>query len=348
MINIMLKFVHVKTCFASFLVRNTQNKKRILINKLSNMAKENNSFLKQESDILTDDYDEDDYIDSQYIGKFSASEIAALIGKNEYRSIAQALYKVLLKHEKFESIIEEIKRETNNKNEKLVNRYMYHASNDIKKIIEEVSVIKGDDGEGDGNGEAKQQSSIENIDSYIDDQISSIMSNMNISEGGDAAQKLTKRVQKEIRSRVNMARGVKLENVSLDQLELEHGISVSKRNSKLYKYECEKFKLSGKIDGYDDKNECVIEIKNRVKFVKNPPHYDMIQCVIYMKLTNSKKCLLVECFPDKSTRQTLIEWNQNEYEGIHENLCDLVNKIRKMTKNEVIELIKRYDDDCSA
>jgi hypothetical protein len=289
----------------------------------------NSHFLKEESDLLTDDYDEVDYIDSRYIGKFSASEIAALIGKHEYRSIAQALYKILLKNEKFETIIEKIKHETNNKNEYIVNKYVYSASQDLKKVIAEVS---------DDKTPAK-------IDSYIDDQISAIMSNMKIHDQED--DKLARRVQKEMRSRVNMARGTKLEHLSLDQLELEHGIRVTQRNSKLYKYECKEFILSGKIDGYDADNFCVIEIKNRVKFIENAPRYDMIQCVIYMKLTNSKKCLLVESFPDKTMRQTLVEWKQEEYDEIHESLCDLVKKIRKMTKIEVTELIKKYDADCS-
>ena len=287
-------------------------------------------FLKDESDILTDDYDEDDYIDSKYTGKFTASEIAALIGKHEYRSVAQALYKILLKNEKFESLIEEVKRETNNKNELIVNKYVYRASKDLKRIIEEVSEDK----------------KTTKIDSYIDDQISVIMSNMKISDQEDNL--MARRVQKEMRSRVNMARGTKLEHLSLDQLELQHGIKVSKRNSKLYKYECKEFILSGKIDGFDEENVCVIEVKNRVKYVENPPHYDMIQCVIYMKLTNSKKCLLVESFPDKAMRQTLLEWNQEEYDEIHENLCDLVKRVRKMTKTEVKELIKKYDADYSA
>ena len=293
------------------------------------MAATTAGFLREESDLLTDDYDEEDYIESNYIGKFTASEIAALIGKHEYRSIAQALYKCLLKNEKFAQAIESVKRETNNRNDKIVNNYVYRVSQDVKKIIEEVSV---------------ENTTVCNIDSYVDEQIANAMANLNINEN----EEIVKRVQKELRSRVNMGRGTKLEQLALDQVEFEYGIKISERNSKLYKYECEEFKLSGKIDGFDEDGECVIEIKNRVKQIVEVPHYDMIQCIVYMKLTNAEKCLLVERFPDKTIRQTLLVWNDDEYMDIHEQLCNLVKKVRKMTRIEIAELIRSYDADCAA
>lgn len=292
-------------------------------------------FLPTESSILTDDYDEDDYIDSGYIGKFTASEVAALINKHEHRTLAQALYKLLKKSIIFSNILNEIKHEMKDKTEIIVNKCVKDASKELKNIIDTVS----------DNSEAKE---INDIDSFIDTQIALAMSNLNLNKT-IISDDLTIRIKKEFKSRVQMARGVKLEHLSIEQLQLELNINITKRNTKLYKFESrDLYTLSGKVDGIDEDKKCVIEIKNRIKYMEQVPYYDIIQCIVYMKLTDLKQCLLVECFPDKTTRKTTIEWNQDKFDSINDELCKLVCKIRKLTRREISELIKQYNIDCCA
>jgi hypothetical protein len=133
---------------------------------------------------------------------------------------------------------------------------------------------------------------------------------------------------------LNLEVGTRDEKKCIDTYEETAGVSVTARNTKCYIYKIPDIScnaiLAGRTDGLTTyKNErAVLENKKRMKSTRYPvPEYDIIQLRCYMKLTNSKFGILNEAYPDGTTRQTHIEWDDVQWTQIVNPLKTVITNI---------------------
>jgi hypothetical protein len=109
-------------------------------------------------------------------------------------------------------------------------------------------------------------------------------------------------------------------------------MAVTNRNTNV-KYESDTYILSGSIDGQQEGK--VIEIKNRKHFWKEVPEYDIIQLKCYMKMKGNVDGVLYETFPNQESRETVLHWNDEEWDEIHKGLESVANFVSNISQNEV-------------
>ena len=206
----------------------------------------------------------------QFRPHLQASEVAGLIGKNRFRPQSAALYTLLKKDRTFKKIINEIKIETKNNTEDLVNTHVRKLNVEIKELIKDTVKIQSTD----------------LLQAHIDISLDKIMNN--VQKNGDLPLHVTKRIEQEIKSAVKTTRGRELEVASIKQFEVEKNLNISEGYQEYYEHENELYKIAGMVDGIDRDGECVIEIKNRTRNTNQVEEHDLVQCLIYMKLTGLK------------------------------------------------------------
>jgi hypothetical protein len=136
-------------------------------------------------------------------------------------------------------------------------------------------------------------------------------------------------------SEIQKQRGIRLENIVEDNYEKKTGSSINERNS-YTQFECDDYKLIGYVDGMiDDK---VMETKNRKRYWVEPPEYDIIQLRCYMFMKGKLDGILFENFPGRESRSTNILWDDEEWDDIHDSLCEVASYINNITLKEVEEL----------
>jgi hypothetical protein len=268
------------------------------------------------------------YLNSTYKPRFYACDIAKLVGQSSFQTPTQALYEYLKADKFFKPWVRQIWQETNNNKQLLVWKSLQAMQPQLKAVTKNVSHV--------GQG-------AENVDIRIKEQVTTIIKHLNKDE--KLAPEILNKVNREATSRVNMSRGVNLEAVTLDTLAVQQGYAITGKNDKKYFKDFGNFIISGKVDGIDASQSRVIEIKNRTRFMSEPPHYDKIQCLIYMVLTEMKSCLLVEHFPDGQIRETQLDFNEEQFNEIYDKLEQLTFKIRCLTKNGLAELIAQHDEE---
>jgi hypothetical protein len=265
-----------------------------------------------------------------YHGSFNASEIAALIGKNPNITKTQALYNLLIKNHKFKNAIDRLNVKLNlNKNKEIINKSIKKLCTDINRIANNATKLIVND--------------LDDLKIHIKSDIKIAMKNLDAIND----KKLIDKIEAEMQSEIYKKRGVNLEAQALNEHEIDKNIQITRRNDKLYEYKSKNklYKIYGRIDGFNDIENCIIEIKNRINRKEFIPSYDYIQCLIYMQLTSYKKCYLIECYADKSKKQTLIEWEKSCLKEIHDKLSELVIFIRKLTNKDVNDLVVRYSQE---
>lgn len=94
-----------------------------------------------------------------------------------------------------------------------------------------------------------------------------------------------------------------------------------------------RYLLGGKVDGITDDNE-LVEVKNRqYKLFDKIPIYEKIQMHAYMFLTGILKCHYVQCYRDKSTTE-LVEFDEGFWNDVIERLNKFVIKMDRLLKDE--------------
>ena len=285
--------------------------------------------------------------------RFSASDVASLLGKNPYKTRNETLLKTLKMIPKFKDIIRQVKKTTGKKSEREI---IKDASPEIKSVLKESikSVII-----------STSETEIEKtIQSFKEKLLLTIVENtllgtreantiemkeailrINIGETTlkEESEQLTLNENvisnientKEVEvlvSQIQKERGIQLETVVEDNYSLKTEIPVLERNT-FTNYECDQYKLIGFIDGMVENK--VMETKNRKRFWKDPPLYDIIQLRCYMFMKGKLDGILYENFPQEESRETFIVWNQDEWNEIHEGLCNVVDIISNLSVEDV-------------
>lgn len=109
------------------------------------------------------------------------------------------------------------------------------------------------------------------------------------------------RVEQLIKTEINTRRGIQAEEKILDKSD----VKVTRRNDCLYYFKHlypngHTIIIGGKIDGFDQDNEQIVEVKNRRNRFLGMPTYEKVQCEIYMKMLNVNKCHFIEQFNNDS------------------------------------------------
>lgn len=147
-------------------------------------------------------------------------------------------------------------------------------------------------------------------------------------------------------SKINTDFGIKNENSGLKKY-----IEISNENVKLFDkfikrtiFKTPRFKWSigGRIDGINEEETTVIEIKNRVhKLFHKLRDYEKIQIFAYMFILNKNKSKLVECFKKKNECDINIidvEFDKNFWEN---NICvkieSFIKKFQKFLNNDELK-----------
>jgi len=164
---------------------------------------------------------------------------------------------------------------------------------------------------------------------------------------------IKKEITKSINNLTNTRFGIKNENDVTKLYESMTGNTIIKDNkyhkSMIYQTDIFSIFIGGKIDGFNNDDGSVIEIKNRVnKLFYNLRNYEKVQIMCYLYLFNSKKGHLVEAF--KKDNNTLINIIEVVYDESYINyIIDCLVKfsiffVNFMNDNELkIKLIKNED-----
>ena len=154
---------------------------------------------------------------------------------------------------------------------------------------------------------------------------------------------------------VVMSRGNLLEDSALNNMEEEiinltnskAKKNISQRNSKMRYIRTNAFSVGGKIDGYDEDEDVVVEVKNRIRKTSScssPYDSEIVQVRLYMKMMRleGKECkaaIIREVFPDGSTKSTTVDWSEEEWQKIEDGLLLFCEEYAKLDVVKVDELI---------
>jgi hypothetical protein len=274
--------------------------------------------------------------------KINASDVAAIIGKNKYKSIEEVFERIAIENgiigfeesnllnEVESELHSEIKDVLSGSNAAEIEESMNVYERKTEKLIVNDIILRT-------LGEAPIFSKQVDTPSDVQDEFRSICAkSANSSDAIEAAisnpivtkfLKESKEVVQSVKS-INTLRGQKLEEKSTDAYQEKSGTDVKFRNSKCYIYTKGSWLIAGRVDGLTD--DAVVETKTRRRFWKSPPEYDIIQLRCYMKLCNKKVGILNEQFPDNTSKVTRIEWSDTIWESIEESIDESIAEFENM------------------
>ena len=248
-----------------------------------------------------------------------ASDVAACIGKNPYKSVNEMINIYVNKC----------------KGDKLDHSYDISKC-DLEKLIEVVAPIRKTDLES-CNNETDYNLLHQNIIKNISRESVKAKNN---EESKIIENKLVKNIpdicKKCIKTEINTKRGIVYENKNLNNYEKNNHKSVKSRNSKIYYLKIltkEDFilRISGKVDGIEGMgdDQILIETKNRRRRLFDEiPEYEKVQMCIYMKMTNIKTSKLLQYYDDE---EGIIDYDYDEecWNEIEQKLLNFKNEVIK-------------------
>lgn len=290
--------------------------------------------------------------------RFSASEVAGILGRNPYKTKNEVILKVISTMPQFKEAVLAGKTAVGGKTDKeFVNAAPHEVHIALAKCVREAT-------------EAKSDAEVESIVSSFKQTNARVLlkeclegrrvvaspeveaAKLRIHTGQTTPEvelerlSITKEVREKIdalpeqevlASEIQKRRGTKLEKKAEDAFAAETGKEISERNT-FAQLECPEYKLIGYIDGYQEGR--IVETKNRKRFWAVPPAYDFVQLRCYMRMRGKIPGVLLENFPGKPPRTTDVPWDDDEWSSIHEGLCAVAAEIGAMTPEDATRLAR--------
>ena len=246
-----------------------------------------------------------------------ASDVAACIGKNPYKSVEEMLNIYVNKC----------------KGDNLDHSFDI-SKEDLEKLIEVVSPTR-----------KKELELCDNDTDYnllhqhiIKDISRESVKAKNNNESKIIENKLTENIpevcKKCIKTEINTKRGIVYENKNLNNYEKNNNKSVKSRNSKIYYIKIltkEDFilRISGKVDGIEGEgdDQVLIETKNRRKrLFDDIPVYEKVQMCVYMKMTGIQTSKLLQYYDDE---ESVIDYDfdKDYWNEIEQKLLNFKNDV---------------------
>jgi hypothetical protein len=290
--------------------------------------------------------------------RFSASEVAGILGRNPYKTKNEVLLKVLSQMPQFKEAVLAGKTEVGGKTDKeLVAAAPHEVHVALAKCVRDATVAKSDaevesivSNFKDTNARVLLKECLDGSRTVESPEI--VSAKIRVHTGQTTIETELERlaVTKEVRTKIDALpeqevlaseiqkrRGTKLEKTAEDAFAAETGKEISERNT-FTQLECAEYRLIGYIDGYQDGR--IVETKNRKRFWPVPPAYDFVQLRCYMRMRGKVPGVLLENFPGKPPRTTDVPWDDDEWESIHEGLCAVSAEISRMTPDDAARLAR--------
>jgi len=290
--------------------------------------------------------------------RFSASDVASLLGRNPYRTKNESLLKVLTSMPKFKSVILGLKETMGVKNDREIVaeaspsalRAMWKsvdqavgATSDaqVEKAItafkqEHVRQVVQETLEGKRvPGCAALEEVVARViagQTTIENEMPTLCVRPDVKMVIESTQE-----HQVLASEIQKRRGTKLEDKAENDHAAATGIEVTGRNT-FVDFECDSYRLIGYLDGMQ--GEKVVETKNRKRFWTVPPAYDFVQLRCYMFMKGKKDGMLLENFPGRGPRTTEVPWNDEQWADIHEGLSSLARTIANITEEDAQDLAR--------
>ena len=290
--------------------------------------------------------------------RFSASDVASLLGLNPYRSKNESLLKVLTSMPKFKSVILGVKETMGAKTD---NEIVAQASgpalqamwasvdmacgatsdyqvekaistfkqSHIRQVVQETL-----EGKRAPTTPAMQEAVARVIAGQMDvaTETALLCVNPEVTTKIEQSQE-----HQALASEIQKRRGTRLEDKAENNHAAATGKEVTDRNT-FVEFECDSYRLIGYLDGMQDGK--VVETKNRKRFWTTPPAYDFIQLRCYMFMKGEKDGVLLENFPGRPPRTTEVPWNDERWMDIHAGLCGVARTIANITEEDVHSLAR--------
>jgi hypothetical protein len=290
--------------------------------------------------------------------RFSASEVAGILGRNPYKTKNEVLLKVLSQMPQFKEAVLAGKTEVGGKTDKeLVAAAPHEVHIALAKCVRDATVAKSDaevesivSNFKDTNARVLLKECLDGSRTVESPEI--VAAKVRVHTGQTTIETELERlaVTKEVRTKIDALpeqevlaseiqkrRGTKLEKTAEDAFAAETGKEISERNT-FTQLECPEYRLIGYIDGYQDGR--IVETKNRKRFWPVAPAYDFVQLRCYMRMRGKVPGVLLENFPGKPPRTTDVPWDDDEWESIHEGLCAVSAEISRMTPDDAARLAR--------
>jgi hypothetical protein len=290
--------------------------------------------------------------------RFSASDVASLLGRNPYRTKNETLLKVLTGMPKFKSVILGLKDTMGVKNEReIVAEASPSALKAMWKSVDQAVGATSDEQVEKAISTFKQEHVRQVVQETLEGKraptcvaLQEVVARVAAGQTTVENELLTLCVLPEVKmaientqehqvlaSEIQKRRGTKLEDKAENDHAAATGIEVTDRNT-FVDFECSDYRLIGYLDGMQ--GEKVVETKNRKRFWTVPPAYDFVQLRCYMFMKGKKDGVLLENFPSRGPRTTEVPWNDEQWEEIHEGLCDVARTIANIAEEDAHDLAR--------
>jgi hypothetical protein len=290
--------------------------------------------------------------------RFSASDVASLLGLNPYRSKNESLLKVLTAMPKFKSVILGVKETMGAKTD---NEIVAQASGPalqamwasvdaacvattdyqvekaistfkqthIRQVVQETL---------EGKRAPTTPALQEAVARVIAGQTDIATETALLSVNSEVTTKIEQTQEHQaLASEIQKRRGTRLEDKAENNHAAATGKEVTDRNT-FVDFESDSYRLIGYLDGMQDGK--VVETKNRKRFWTTPPAYDFIQLRCYMFMKGEKDGVLLENFPGRPPRTTEVPWDDERWMDIHAGLCGVAQTIANITEEDVHSLAR--------
>ena len=264
---------------------------------------------------------------STHVWKLRASEIGALLGRNKYKTTTQALADVFARHDR--TRWKQAKDIAGVQNPEEIGRLALRSCGAAKDAIGSAVLTATRESTRDA---------LKNVHTALYHQEPHVMTRTQrkaFEQRAKCAVDVAKRI-------IYTEIGKQKEDKGLDQHARRTGRDVGRRNNKYYRLNGPQYVIWGMIDGYDETTGTVIEHKQRQnRLFRHMPAYERVQCILYMKMTNSTRATLVQTYGDQQSTFD-VAWDVDEWEAIECGLREVVQNLNQL-KNDVhtrIELAK--------
>ena len=290
--------------------------------------------------------------------RFSASDVASLLGRNPYRTKNESLLKVLSNMPKYKSAILGLKETMGVKNDReIVAEASPSALKAMWKSVDQAVGATSDEQVEKAISTFKQEHVRQVVQETLEGKraptcaaLEEVVARVAAGQTTIENEMPTLCVQPEVKmaiestqehqvlaSEIQKRRGTKLEDKAENDHAAATGIEVTGRNT-FVDFECDEYRLIGYLDGMQ--GEKVVETKNRKRFWTVPPSYDFVQLRCYMFMKGKKDGVLLENFPGRGPRTTEVPWNDEQWEEIHEGLSSLARTIANITEEDAHDLAR--------
>jgi hypothetical protein len=111
-------------------------------------------------------------------------------------------------------------------------------------------------------------------------------------------------IESVLTSSANMTLGTACEKDILDTVEVVNTVKIVQRNTKImytsFEFGETTIRVGGKIDGFIEDEDTLIEAKTRTRRLLGFPVYEKVQCELYMRMKKVTRCKLIESFDGES------------------------------------------------